>query len=313
MTIHDTTLGIDISKGHLDFFSHPSGQAGRLANDAEGIAAVLQMARQRDAFVVLEATAPWDQPLIRALESAGLAFHRANPRRARDFARSAGFLAKTDGVDARMLALYGARLPLRPTAPVPPCRVSLQALVARRDQLVETRKSERIRLKCATEPFVIEEMRLGLKELDRRIADYDRHIEAAMAATEDLRQARDILRSAPGIGPVAASVLIATLPELGRVDRRAIASLAGLAPIARDSGLMRGRRCVQGGRKRVRDALYMAALSAVKAAGWKDRYQAMTARGKPPKLALVAIARQLLVKLNTMMRNHVHTEQTQPA
>lgn len=302
MTIDRTTLGIDISGARLDVFAHPSGRFRRLANTGEGVADLVAWAIAQDAFVVLEATAPWDQALIRALETAGVAFHRANPRRARDFARSVGLLAKTDAVDARMLALYGARLPLRPTPRVAPERLALQGLVARRDQLVEMRKAERVRLKTACDAAVIDSLKTVIALLDAQIRQLERRIAATAQADPDLARDAAVLRAAPGVGPVAASVLLAALPELGKVDRRAVASLAGLAPVARDSGLMRGRRCVQGGRKRVRDALYMAALAAVRTEPWKATFLAMKAAGKPPKLALVAIARKLLVALNAAVR-----------
>lgn len=202
-----------------------------------------------------------------------------------------------------MLALYGASLALRPTEPVAPARLELQGLVARRDQIVEMRKAERVRLKTAAHPAVIDSLQTVLALLDDQVHDLERRIAAALEADDDLARDAALLRQAPGIGPVAASVLLATLPELGRVDRRAVASLAGLAPIARDSGLFRGRRCVQGGRKRVRDALYMAALAAVRTSPWQAAFLTMKAAGKPPKLALVAIARKLLVTLNAAIRD----------
>jgi transposase len=310
MSLHPITLGIDVSGAHLDVYAHPEGRARRLANTPQGIAALTAWAAELGAFVVLEATAPFDQPLIRALEAAGLIFHRANPRRARDFARSAGLLAKTDAVDARMLALYGAGLPLRPTASLSPRRLALQGLVARRDQLVEMRKAERVRLKTASDPVVGESLKTVLTLLDEQIGRLERHIDETIAADAALDRDRAVLRVAPGIGPVAASVLLAILPELGQLDRRAIAALAGLAPIARDSGLMRGRRCVQGGRKRVRDALYMAALAAVRTGRWKTLFQTMKTAGKPPKLALIAIARKLLVTLNAALRQQQYAPST---
>jgi len=302
MMIDRTVLGIDISGAHLDVFAHPEGRARRLTNDADGIAAVTALAARRQAFVVIEATAPFDQPLIRALEAAGLVFHRANPRRARDFARSAGLLAKTDAVDARMLALYGTALALRPTEKVAPARLALQGLVSRRDQLVAMRKAERVRLRTMSEPCIAESHLAVIALLDAQIRTIERRIEATVAADAALARQRRVLRAAPGIGPVAASVLLASLPELGRVSRRAIAALAGLAPIARDSGLLHGRRCVQGGRKRVRDALYMAALAAVRTTPWKALFATMTTAGKPAKLSLIAIARKLLVTLNVAIR-----------
>lgn len=303
MTIPQTTLGIDVSGRRLDAHLHPAGRLRGFANDPGGIATLIAWAAEHRAFVVLEATAPWDQALIRALESAGMAFHRANPKRARDFARALGLLAKTDAVDARMLALYGAGVALRPTPPVAPERLDLQTLSARRDQLVAMRKGERIRLKGVTDPAVIDSLRAVLAVLDDQIRALERRIAACLAQSAALAQDDAILRSAPGVGPVCAVVLLAVLPELGHVDRRAIAALAGLAPVARDSGLLRGQRHVQGGRKRVRDALYMAAVSAVRTGPFQADYARMKANGKPPKLALIAIARKLLVALNAAIRD----------
>lgn len=303
MTLPQTTLGIDVSGKRLDAYAHPAGRVRDFSNDPAGIARLVDWALTLEAFVVLEATAPWDQALLRALETAGVSFHRANPGRARDFARSMGLLAKTDAVDARMLALYGATLPLVPTPSADPARLALQGLTARRDQLVEMRKAERIRLKGRPDPDLIDSIEAVLAVLDDQIAQLDKRMQALIASSPDLDRQQAILRSAPGIGPVACSVLLSCLPELGQVDRRAIAALAGLAPIARDSGLMRGRRHVQGGRKRVRDALYMAALAAVRRGPWKDIFEAMKAAGKAPKLAIVAIARKLLVALNAALKH----------
>lgn len=308
MTIDRTTLGIDICARRLDACLHPAGRARGFANDTAGIAALIAWAQDQKAFVVIEATAPWDQPLIRALEASGLSFHRANPRRAREFARSAGLLAKTDAVDARMLALYGASLRLRPARPADPARLELQALVSRRDQLVEARKAERTRLKTAAHPAVAASLKAMIAALDDQVLALERQINEAIQADAALARDQAVLRAAAGVGPVAASVLLASLPELGRVNRRAIAALAGLAPIARDSGLMRGKRHVQGGRKRVRDALYMAALAAVRTEPWNSAFQAMKAAGKPPKLALIAIARKLLVSLNAALRQAASTQ-----
>ena len=313
MTMPQTTLGIDVSGQRLDACAYPAGRSRSFANEPDGIAALIAWADQFDAFVVLEATAPWDQPLIRALERADRPFHRANPRRARDFARSMGLLAKTDAVDARMLALYGARLPLARTEPVAPERLELQGLNSRRDQLVEMRKAERIRLKGVTDGVVIDSLKTVIALLDTQIRTLERRIAETVERSSDLMRDAAVLRSAAGVGPVCAAVLLAGLPELGRVDRRAVAALAGLAPIARDSGLFKGRRCVQGGRKRVRDALYMAALAAIRIGRWKQAYDHLRTLGKPPKAAIVAVARKLLVALNAAIRDQTPVRNTPPA
>ena len=303
MTLPSVTLGIDVSRARLDAFAYPTGEARAFANDAKSIARLAAWARKLGAFVVLEATSSYDQPLIRALEEAAIAFHRSNPRKAREFARAAGYLAKTDQVDARMLAAYGAALELRPTAPVSPARLLLKALVSRRDQLVELRKTERTRLAAAVEPWLAESLRVNIALFSRQILTLESRIKACVEADAELDETWAITRSAPGIGPVAAGVLLAELPELGQTDRRGIAALAGLAPLACDSGAFKGRRRIWGGRKRVRDALYMAAVSATRSGAFKPLYRQMVEAGKPPKVAIIAIARKLLVTLNAAARD----------
>lgn len=303
MTLPRVTLGIDVSKAGLDAHAHPAGSDRSFANDAEGIGRLIAWAQRLGAFVVLEATSSYDQSLVRALEAAGLSFHRANPRKARQFARSANFLAKTDRVDARMLAAYGVALALRPTAPVSAGRLSLKALVSRRDQLVEHRKMERTRLAAAQEPWLVDSLGQAIGFLSEQIAAMEARIQACVAADAELDQGWAIARSAPCVGPVTAAVLLAELPELGQADRRGIAALAGLAPLACDSGAFRGRRKIWGGRKRVRDALYMAAVGSVRSGPFKPAYQRMVQAGKPPKVALIAIARKLLVALNAAFRD----------
>jgi transposase len=297
------TLGIDVSKDRLDAHVHPTRQARAFANDAAGLGALVAWARGLKAFVVLEATSSYDQALVRALEAAGLDFHRANPRKAREFARAAGFLAKTDQVDARMLAAYGAALTLHPTAPVSAGRLELKALVSRRDQLVEHRKRERTRLAAAQEPWLTDSLRQVIEFLGRQIQALEARIQVCVTADAELGQAWAIARSAPGVGPVTAAVLLAQLPELGQASRRGVAALAGLAPLACDSGAFRGRRRIWGGRKRVRDALYMAAVGSTRSGPFKAAYRTMIQAGKPPKVALIAIARKLLVALNAAFRD----------
>jgi transposase len=303
MTLPSVTLGIDISRAQLDVYCVPSGQARSFSNDAKGVARLVAWAGEVEAFVVLEATSSYDQRLIRALEAAGLAFHRSNPRKAREFARAAGFLAKTDQVDARMLAAYGTALALRPTAPVSAARLSLKALVSRRDQLVDLRKIERTRLAAADDDWLVDSLRATIQMLGEQVTAMERRIKACVAADTELAEAWAIARSAPGVGPVAAAVLLAELPELGQIDRRAVAALAGLAPLACDSGAFKGRRRIWGGRKRLRDALYMAALGSTRSGPFKAVYQRMIAAGKAPKVAIIAIARKLLVSINAAFRD----------
>lgn len=212
-------------------------------------------------------------------------------------------LAKTDTVDARMLARYGAALDLPATAPVEAERLALRSLNSRRDQLVEMRKAERIRLKGVTDPVVVDSLKAVIALFDSQIRALQRRIGSAISASAGLARDAALLRSAAGVGSVCAAIVLANLPELGRIDRRAVAALAGLAPIARESGLMRGKRHVQGGRKRVRDALYMAALTAIRTGRWKQAFDHLKTRGKPPKAAIVAVARKRLVALNAALRD----------
>lgn len=303
MTLARVILGIDVSKARLDAYGHPAGEARAFGNDAQGIGRLVAWARALEAFVVLEATSTYDQALIRALEAAQVTFHRSNPRKAREFARAAGFLAKTDQVDARMLAAYGAALALRPTAPVCAARLELKALVGRRDQLVEHRKMEKTRLAAAKDPWLIDDLQVAIGFLSDRIAAMDGRIAACVAADAELEEGWARALSAPAVGPVTVAVLLAELPELGQTDRRGIAALAGLAPLACESGAFKGRRKIWGGRKRVRDALYMAAVSSIRSGPFKPLYRRMTEAGKPPKVALIAIARKLLVALNAAFRD----------
>lgn len=303
MTISSCFVGIDISKDWLDCYFHPDGRRRRFANAPPGHMSLLAQLAGQDHFVILEATGPYDRMLCQCLQAAGRSFHRANPRKARQFARAAGFLAKTDRVDARMLASYGAAMALAPEPPCEPGRDMLRVLMERRDQLVDMRKSERIRLAQPHDPAVADSLSQMIACLDSQIAAIEARIEALMARDETLKAQRTILCSAPGVGPVTAAILLAHMPELGRRDRRAISALAGLAPLACDSGAMSGKRFIWGGRKRVRDALYMAALAACRSGPFKAISKKMRDKGKPAKVVIIAIARRLLVALNAAMRD----------
>lgn len=301
MNIHPDVVGIDVSKARLDIFD---GAACACANTAEAIAPLARTWAGRGALVVYEATGIYDGRLRRALDAAGVRHARVNPSRARAFARAAGFLAKTDKVDARMLSLLGAALQPRESAPADPDRERLAALHRRRDQLVLHRQQERTRLKGCDDAEIACDLARHLAFLDAEVKALDRRIAALIAAAPALEAARALLASIPGVGPVTAAALLALVPELGARPGKAIAALAGLAPLNRDSGEMRGRRTIGGGRKRVRDALYMAAVSASRS---KSRFAASYRRlrdaGKPAKLAFIALARKLLVTANAVLRD----------
>lgn len=301
MTIHPFWIGIDIAKRHLDVFDERTGEHRRIANQADAIARLLVPWRDQPARVVFEATGVHDALLRQALSGARVRFVRVNPRRARDFARAAGRLAKTDALDARMLAAMGRALALAPEADADPARERLARLQTRRDQLVEARAAERARIGDVCELRASLEGHIAW--LDEEIARLDRLIAQAIAASDELADAARLLRSAPGVGPVTATTLLALMPELGRRSAKTIAALAGLAPMNHDSGTVRGQRRIKGGRRRVRQALYMAALAAVRSnQRFKTFYEAVLARRAAPKLALVAVARKILVTLNAILK-----------
>lgn len=304
MSINPSVVGIDISKHHLDIFNARSARAARIDNTGPAIAAMLDRLRPRPALVVFEATGSYDKALTLALETAGIAFARVNPAQARDFARACGRLAKTDRIDARMLADMGRRLALRPTQALCPKRRRLTDLARRRDQLVAMRAQEKTRLKDNHDDQIKRDLQDHVDELTRHINTFDQEITTLIDGDHDLSAQAALICSVPGIGPVTATTLLALMPELGTTSRRTIAALAGLAPINADSGQYRGMRRIRGGRRRVRKALYMAAVSAVRSTSrFKSTYQTLVEAGKPPKKALIAVARKILVTINAIIRD----------
>ncbi len=300
-------IGVDVSMDWLDIH-HPCPGHRRgtqqIANGGRELTAFARRAARAGAWVIFEATGGYDRALCEALEQAGARFSRVNPARARDFARAIGVIGKTDRVDAQMLALMGERLRPALTEPVPPARRALQAQVTRRFQLVEMRKQEATRLKQTADTEACADIRSHIALLGRRIARFDARIETLTTEDEAFARIERRLRTAPGIGPVVAATLIAELPELGSLDRRRIAALAGLAPVARDSGKRNPPRAIAGGRPVLRRMLYLAALQASRR---HPVFMAFRARlqnqGKSPKTAIIAVARKLLTILNAMLRS----------
>jgi len=296
-------LSIDISKDHFDTQAWPKGWRRRLPNSEQGVACIVAEAQKRQAMVIFEATSIYDRRLIRALDEAGLAYHRANPRKARDYARSAGFLAKTDCVDADMLTHYAAHVPLPLTEPVSKVQQELRTLLDRRHQLVEMRKAEEIRLKQVEAPVIAAEIEQHILSLHRKIAIYDAKV-AELLEKPGLAGPARHLKSAPGIGQTTAAALLALLPELGRRSAKTIAALAGLAPLARESGRFRGKRRIYGGRPAVRRLLFLAARHAAKHTAFEDFAKRLETAGKAKKLILIAVARKLLISLNAMIKEN---------
>jgi len=298
-------LGLDVAKTTVQLASEPAGLGGQFATDPSGLAVlVAQCQAQPVALVVLEATGGYEAPLAAALATAGLPVAVVNPRQVRDFARALGRLAKTDRIDAQVLALFGARVQPAPRPLPDEATQELEAVLLRRRQLLEMLHAERQRLPRARGREVRRNLRAHIRWLEHSLIDTDATLEALIQASPLWRVQDHLLQSVPGVGPTLARPLLAQLPELGHLDRRQIAALVGVAPLARDSGTHRGRRQCWGGRPALRSVLYMAALVAAR---WNPVLRAFYARlraaGKPGKVALVAVARKLLTILNAMLRD----------
>ncbi|QOZ65299.1 IS110 family transposase [Bradyrhizobium arachidis] len=296
-------VGIDVSKQYLDIFDEGLGVPERIANATQAITQIA--ARWRcDVLVVFEATGVYDLELREALSEAGIRFARINPARARDFARASGQLAKTDPIDARMLAAFARAMQPATEPTANPARNALAGLAKRRDQLVRMRAQEKNRRSETDDRAMAERIGRLIEVLDGEIAEIEADIRGLIKAEREIADDARLMRSLPGVGPVACMQLIAKMPELGHVGAKQIAALAGLAPFNVDSGAFRGKRKIAGGRKRVREALYMAALNAVRRADpFKAFYARLRRAGKPAKRALIAVARKLLTVLNAMMRD----------
>ena len=297
-------VGIDISKDRLDIHVVPSGRTFTAQRDSKGLEQLAGDLRQlAPALVVLEATGGFEITVAAALASANLPVAVVNPRQIRDFARATGRLAKTDALDAEAIARFAERIRPEPRPLADAESLSLGELVARRRQVVEMICMETNRLHQARNPRVQRMLKATLKTLSAQLAELDHEIDDTVRRSPIWRAADDLLTSVPGIGDVTAHTLIADLPELGQLDRRRVAALVGVAPINRDSGQMRGKRTIAGGRAEVRNALYMATLAAIR---WNPvinkHYHGLVDRGRPKKVALVACMRRLLGILNAIMR-----------
>lgn len=296
-------IGIDVAKDSLAVCLLPAQQHFTFPNTPEGHARFLaQLNDQAVGNILLEATGGYERALMAALIGAGQPITRINPRRARAFAIAMGKTAKTDPIDAALLARMAELVPASNAAWVPE-REALRALVQRRGQLVEQRDSERRRLLQATEPILREDLIEHIDHLRLRIRTIDKAIVQAQRQLDSVLGQR--LEAIPGIGPVTAASLMAYLPELGRLDRRQIAALAGLAPYNLDSGQHTGKRRIRGGRAAIRRVLYMACWSVIrKQDDFRLRYERLRGLGKCAKVALTACMRVLLVRLNAMVRDN---------
>lgn len=298
-------VGIDVAKEHLDVHAVPTDAAFRVAHDAAGLATLGErLVAWAPTLIVLEATGGHEVTVVAVLASVGLPIVVVNPRQIRDYARATGQLAKTDALDARILAKFAAAI--RPEVrPLPDTQTrALDEAVTRRRQLVEMLGAEENRRRLVRERTVQGQIEAHITWLKRAIKDLDRELQATVRASPLWRDAEAVLRSTPGVGPVMTTTLLAELPELGRLSRHKIAALVGVAPLNRDSGQFRGRRMISGGRASVRRVLYMATLSAIRRNPViKTFYDRLRANGHPKKVACIAAMRELLTILNAMLRD----------
>jgi transposase len=305
MTSAQRFVGIDVSKATLDVAIRPDGTHHTVPNTDDGFDRLVALLRPLDpVLVVLEATGGYQRRVVAALGLAGLPVAVVNPARAREFARALGRLAKTDAVDASVLAEFADRI--RPPArPLPDAQArQMQELLGRRAQLVGMRTMERNRLGTALSRAVVRSIEAHLEWLDEQIGAAERELDGAIESSDVWRARDELLQSIRGIGPGVARTLLFELPELGTLSREQIAALAGVAPVNRDSGRWSGKRFIVGGRAAVRNVVYMATHAARK---WNPALKAfadrLEATGKPAKVVLIAVARKLLVTANAILRD----------
>ncbi len=308
------SVGVDISKDTLDVHLHPAGKARRFANTRKGrLGLIAWLAEFTITRIVFEPTGPYHHGFERQLAEAGQPLAKVNPRQARRFAEAVGQHAKTDAVDAAMLARLAALLepPVRPA--VSQALDDMKELIVARRALVKDRVAALQRDGVHRSTLLKRQAAQRLAQIERQIASIDAALRTMLAADAALNARFDILVSIPGVGETTALIMLVEMPELGDLDQRSAASLAGLAPVARDSGQHRGKRFIRGGRASLRQALYMPALVAVRFnADLKAKYEALRIAGKPPKVALTAIMRKLVILANALVRDG-RTWSTKPA
>lgn len=297
------SIGIDISKAHLDAYRLKTGEHGRFANSARGFDALKRwIGGETPDLVVYEPTGPYHAGFETCF-GARLPLVKVNPLQARRFAQAKGTRAKTDAVDARLLAAMGAALDLVADRPAQENRHELKELQIARTALIKDRTRLKNRLQTQTLAFTRRQSKARLAQIERQLAALDAELQTRLRQCPGRARAHDILRTIPGIGEVAARAILIECPEIGTLERKQAAALAGLAPMTRQSGQWRGHAFIQGGRKFLRDALYMPALVAARYnPDLSRKYQQMTAAGKPAKVALTAIMRKLIELANALIK-----------
>lgn len=306
-------IGIDVSKAHLDVAIHPSATHLQLSNDADGVRQLLEQLLEQlrrgdipaqQALIVLEATGGYESLSAATLAAAGYRVAVVNPRHVREFAKACGRLAKTDRIDSDVLALFAERI--QPAVhPLPGAeQVALAEVVGRRRQLIEMLTAEKNRLIMASKP-IKRNIRRHIEYLERQVRSIDKELDELICSSPVWRAADNLLQSVCGVGPVLSRTLLAELPELGQLSRKEIAALVGVAPFNRDSGTLRGKRTIWGGRASVRAVLYMATLSAIRFNPQLKAFaERLAAKHKPAKVILVACMRKLLTILNAIIKTN---------
>ena len=299
-------VGLDVAKDRLDVHVRPTGETFSVSHDEPGLTAFVDRLRAlAPTLIVLEATGGYEATVAAALASAGLPMAVVNPRQIRDFARATGLLAKTDTLDARVIAHFAEAI--RPAArPLPDAQLQhLSELVTRRRQLIEMLGAETNRRRLTRTRTLQRRLDSHITWLEQALEDMDTDLHDTIRSSPVWRETENLLTSVPGVGPITALTLIAELPELGRLDRRQIAALVGLAPFNRDSGSFRGRRMIRGGRASIRRVLYMATVTATRYnPAIAAFYRRLRTTGHPGKVALTAAMRKLLTILNAILRDH---------
>ncbi len=299
------TIGIDISKPILDAFRLTTGEHRRFPNDKPGCLALIRWIGKTPARVVFEPTGPYHRLLEQSLSKAGIALVKVNPRYARRFAEATGELAKTDRIDAALLARMAAVLDLRSRPVRSEIHQDLRELSVARQALIKDRIAATNREQVAQNSIIRRQLKARLGQIERQIGEIEKAMTTIVQADETLQRRREILASIPGIGSITAMAIIVEMPELGELDGKQAASLAGLAPMTRESGGWKGRSRIQGGRASLRCGLYMPALVALRInPDLRRKYQALKEAGKPSKVAIAAIMRKLIVLANALIRDN---------
>jgi transposase len=296
-------IGIDVSKSWLDVHIHPTGDEFRVANDRAGVGQLIRrLAGLPVTLIVVEATGKWHRRVHRRLHEAGWRVAAVNPYRSRKFADAMGLLAKTDAIDARVLALFAMQMEPRPTLPPSAEMAALRELVSVRRETTREMNALKSRLAGLEHKIIRRQLRDRIRMIERHLKILQAEARKIIAANPELARRAAILASIPGIGPVSVITMIAELDELGACSRGQIAALVGVAPMNWDSGRLRGRRIIKGGRRGVRSVLYMAALAAIRCnPGLKGFYDHLIQNGKKPKVALTAVMRKLAILANILI------------